>query len=735
VQGAAGSILSWTDGTTPGTLYSGGGYVGLTYPAGEGGFFINVAGEFNTISTNGLERVRIDSSGNVGIGNTAPTSLLALSTGSGAGSDATSTGTLQIRQASTGLANGGGLEFHASTFGAGYGFKWSAIDNSGIHLVLGSRENSATWTERLRITSAGNVGIGVTPSAWASTYKVLQIGQSGALATDTGSTSVVRLYANTYYDGTNLRYLNTNFASQYLQYNGEHSWFIAPSGTAGDVYSHVRVMILNTSGNLGVGTASPAYRLDVQTSSEYQISWTRTSSSKTWAFGSDSLGTYFANRTDSVLPMYITNAGNIGIGTTSPSYKLDVAGNIKTSGLLLEKFVSFTPTTTGWYRIINVGPSGGGLVRVSASYDNAVTDVEFQFNIGGYGTDGSIQQTRYASYNGGVIDKARISSDGSGSCYLDIYVFTAASPAAISLYFYGPQMPSPVASPVVGATAGSTNVRTLTLGHGFRTTNGSNFAEVSGNVGIGTSSPTTKLHVDQLTDSNGITLALNARGASRINWDLSGTNNEATSFYHNNGTNRYLMQQWSRDYVSFCSSNTERARITSGGSLLVGRSDLSVDVVGIRFDGDGGSYNSIPTGSGTLYVRNTTDTAYRFYVSASGTVFAANTTISSISDRRVKENIVDLDVGLDAIMALKPRKFDWKTGKGKGTKNDRGFIAQEFETVFPDLIDTWKDEAPEGEEPYKSLRADLIPVIVKALQELKEDNDSLRARLAALELN
>jgi len=197
--------------------------------------------------------------------------------------------------------------------------------SSGTAILFQTTENgSVAMTERMRITGSGNVGIGVTPSAWASTYKVLQIGQSGALATDTGSTSVVRLYANTYYDGTNLRYLNTNFASQYLQYNGEHSWFIAPSGTAGDVYSHVRVMILNTSGNLGVGTASPAYRLDVQTSSEYQISWTRTSSSKTWAFGSDSLGTYFANRTDSVLPMYITNAGNVGIGTTSPSAKLVV---------------------------------------------------------------------------------------------------------------------------------------------------------------------------------------------------------------------------------------------------------------------------------------------------------------------------------------------------------------------------------------------------------------------------
>ena len=60
-------------------------------------------------------------------------------------------------------------------------------------------------------------------------------------------------------------------------------------------------------------------------------------------------------------------------------------------------------------------------------------------------------------------------------------------------------------------------------------------------------------------------------------------------------------------------------------------------------------------------------------------------------------------------------------------------IAQEFEQVFPDLIDEWKDPAPEGEEPYKSVRQDLIPVLVKAIQELSAKNDALEARIAALE--
>jgi len=84
-------------------------------------------------------------------------------------------------------------------------------------------------------------------------------------------------------------------------------------------------------------------------------------------------------------------------------------------------------------------------------------------------------------------------------------------------------------------------------------------------------------------------------------------------------------------------------------------------------------------------------------------------------------------------MALKPRKFDWKEGKGKDIKGDRGFIAQEFETVFPDLVDEWKDPAPEGEEPYKSVRADLIPILVKAIQEQQQIINDLKARIETLE--
>jgi hypothetical protein len=130
----------------------------------------------------------------------------------------------------------------------------------------------------------------------------------------------------------------------------------------------------------------------------------------------------------------------------------------------------------------------------------------------------------------------------------------------------------------------------------------------------------------------------------------------------------------------------------------------------------------------SLAIYSTGASALRFYVDNGGTIYATNTSISAISDQRLKENVRDLDTGLGAILALKPRRFDWKVGKGKDVKDDMGFIAQEVETVLPELVSGWK--AGEGEpDDLKSVKAgDLIPVLVKAIQELT-------ARVAQLEGN
>lgn len=269
----------------------------------------------------------------------------------------------------------------------------------------------------------------------------------------------------------------------------------------------------------------------------------------------------------------------------------------------------------------------------------------------------------------------------------------------------------------------------------------------SGNVGINTTAPSSKLDIStggSTGTTDMITLSGLDSGSAKQTYGVirMGIENNTAGAEQGNlhlqtvesGTVRDRIYMKGGGEIAFYNGGTERARITSDGFMLVGATSTA--------QGSGNGNKLVPNGG--LYVvnaatndgfsyYNSTAGAYRFYVGSNGTINATNTTISAISDQRFKENIRDLDDGLNLIIALKPRKFDWKEGKGKDIKDDRGFIAQEFEQVFPDLIDEWKDPAPEGEEPYKSVRQDLIPVLVKAIQELNAKVETLEAQNAAFE--
>jgi|694.fasta_scaffold145028_1 hypothetical protein len=111
----------------------------------------------------------------------------------------------------------------------------------------------------------------------------------------------------------------------------------------------------------------------------------------------------------------------------------------------------------------------------------------------------------------------------------------------------------------------------------------------------------------------------------------------------------------------------------------------------------------------------------RFYL---GTIYATNTTVQSVSDIRTKENIRNSSEGLNVIDALRPVRFDFKDGFNDSKKNQLGFIAQEVEEVFPDAVSEWtKDDG----ETYKTMGPSaLIPVLVKAIQELKAEIEVLK---------
>ena len=134
-----------------------------------------------------------------------------------------------------------------------------AIVNGGLS---GGTANGVLYLDGSKAATSGsalvfdgtNLGIGVTPSAW-SAFKAIDVSNVGSLAVY--PSFGVAIYRNAYYDGSVYRYKISSAASFYDQAsNGVHSWYTAPSGTAGDAISFSQVMTLDANGRLALGSTS-----------------------------------------------------------------------------------------------------------------------------------------------------------------------------------------------------------------------------------------------------------------------------------------------------------------------------------------------------------------------------------------------------------------------------------------------------------------------------------------------
>ena len=133
-----------------------------------------------------------------------------------------------------------------------------------------------------------------------------------------------------------------------------------------------------------------------------------------------------------------------------------------------------------------------------------------------------------------------------------------------------------------------------------------------------------------------------------------------------------------------------------------------------------------------------------FYVDANGNgTFNGTVAATNISDARLKKEISPLSSkeSLEAITKLRPVSFFWKNPDEHKKGKVRGFLAQEVEAVFPEWVKRTdpspndKPLLPEGEKALslEQFPPDFSPLIISALQELKSENDTLRARLEKLE--
>jgi hypothetical protein len=203
--------------------------------------------------TNNAARVTIDSSGNVGIGTTSPASLLNIATTTNNGNP-----TFRISGGTGTGANVGQIDFYSNAGSAVVSSVKTTRDGGDSSGALAFfTAASGTNSERMRIDSSGNVGIGTVPSAWGTGGKTLQMGIYSALSDNQGG--YTWLTNNSYWNGTNWIYLSgTNKAMRYEldTANGAFKWFTSPSGAVGSTITFTQAMTLDNSGNLLVGGTS-----------------------------------------------------------------------------------------------------------------------------------------------------------------------------------------------------------------------------------------------------------------------------------------------------------------------------------------------------------------------------------------------------------------------------------------------------------------------------------------------
>lgn len=383
---------------------AGGDYVTLN-AFGSGDFTINNhSAAAITFQTNTTERMRINSSGNVLIGSTS------------ANYNAAGRGLLELNGSTDTL-----IAFKKAGVSKGYlqglsddGFLMASVSGSAGYLAFNTNA-----LERMRIDASGNVGVSVTPSAWRSVTKAIQVNRSALADVVSGAGTAL---GNNWYENASGgdAYIGNNTASLYYQTNGIHRWYSAPAGTAGATITWTPSMTLDANGNLGLGM-TPSTKLDVGGSARARWFGMNTAGVPSGigtgmaAPASDTLALY----TNTAERMRIDASGNLGVGVT-PNYRLSVGGAFE------------------------LQQQAGTQGLVSNSSYPLIFSSEVAGNLG---------------FNGHLVLQAR------GSSAASIIMATGSGP---------------------GAMAERMRI------------------DASGNVGIGTSSPQSRLHINQGTAGDGL---------------------------------------------------------------------------------------------------------------------------------------------------------------------------------------------------------------------------------------
>lgn len=479
--------------------------------------------------------------------------------------------------------------------------------------------------------------------------------------------------------GTTLNASGTgsNGATGYVQFSGGSGAFASDSTVGGQFFWDA------TNHRLGVGIAVPTQKIDVVgsvTSSSYILK--TASGAAAPAIGS---GIWTTNGTN-----VWRSGGNVGVGTASPSSRLHVQSDLTAvQALLVSDGTNYTVRTG--YGAAGVGLLGGDVGTSLGMIANGAEVMRLTVGRVGIGTttppspykltiNGSLNITGSdEAWSSASWNKSIVLNQGSALVWNYTGTGVARSVGATSNgVFY------------IGRAPGNTTAAALTYDMTI---------DQSGFVGIGTSTPAYKLTV---FSSNGATWAV--QGTSPTGSGIGYLGNDTVGVY------------------GFASN-------TSGNGVLGTASGSN----GI------GVYGITGTTAAAGLLGNNTGSGYYCYIGYQNSYsLLCNGPTSGVSDGRLKKDVVPLTEkeGLDAVMALRPVHYRWKDERknhqGDPHYSEFGFIAQEVKAVLPDLVNETEQSKETEDKTVKgkilALSYDrMIAPAIKAIQDLKHENDALRA--------
>ena len=452
-------------------------------------------------------------------------------------------------------------------------------------------------------------------------------------------------------------------------------------------------------------------------SGEYDGYITYSQSNQSMSFGTAGNGT---------ARMLIDSAGNVGIGTTSPgSFNSDGRNLVVGTGSGGQGMSIYSGTSNYGTLYFADGTTGDALYRGAVLYNHSSDFMRF---------DVAASERMRIDYNGHVgIGKTPVDTNGftraldlSGTTGSALYLRNA---AGSTNYGY------------VGYYNSDLYFTNIVSGGNVRFYNGGDERmriDSSGRVGIGTSDfAATSPYADNLVVKDATDAGITIQGAS--------SSSEHSSLYLGDTTaNRGWLEQTlgggasstltigTAGITRFYNNGGERMRIDSNGDVHIGKTAFtSHNTDGHTFNNSGWAHHCT-TNLAALYLNrnNSNGNIAEFYVSNSyiGNINYDGTTCTynSVSDYRLKENIVDIADGISRVKQLSPRRFNFISNPD--TTVD-GFIAHEAQSVVPEAVCGEKD----GEQMQGIDQSKLVPLLTAALQEAIAKIETLETKVAALE--